>query len=171
MQPRTITGLTVHIDSFQALAGGTVNTWNVCDGAFDSAQRQRTGGGCGGAFGGADVLQATFSSVASGASEPATATPGNEAYSVPLPLTIKPGMSAFFAVDIVGFTDGTYHLSFQLTAHGAAPVSIAPLSPPIMIAKQARKWSGDTCQSMAAHIRTTSTPEEYVCPPAWPTHR
>lgn len=163
-QPHTLAALGMRIESFQP-SSGPVNEWGICDGFFDSSTRQPGGGGCGGAYGGADVLQAVFTSDTAGATAQATVSTGYAGTSVAPPVVIQPGMSAFFSLSPTGLTtDGTYRLSFQFTAQGAAPVTITPLSPPILIAQHARDWTGQNCQSMANQVPTTAQPEQYVCP-------
>lgn len=165
-QPHTLAALGMRIERFQPITG-TVNEWGFCDGFFDSSTRQLGGGGCGGAYGGADVLQAVFTSDATGASAQASVATNNGGTSFAPPLVIKPGMSAFISITPTGLTaDGTYQLSFQFTAQGAAPVTIAPLTSPILLAQHARDWSGQNCQGMASQIPKTSQSEQYVCPSA-----
>lgn len=166
-RPLTLAALGMRIESFQPSSGGTVNQWGVCDGFYDASQRQLGGGGCGGAYGGADVLQATFTTDAAGATAQATSFDNSTGeQGIAPPLEIEPGKSAFILVQVAGLTaDGTYQLSFQFTPQGQAPVTIAPLTPPILVAQNARTWTGQNCERMAAQIPHASQSTLYVCPP------
>jgi hypothetical protein len=162
----SVTSLTVTIASMTP-SSGPVAVWHVCaDGPYDAATQQTTTG-CGGAYGGVDILPVTLPNDNAGASAPAQA--GDQRGSTNLPLVLDPNVSMSFLVPIKGLTQqGTYALSFGLGIDGAAATQLAPRDGSFLIAPSPTVWTGTACESpaMQVQIPATSTDTYYVCPPS-----
>ena len=162
----TLTSLSVNIASFSPSSGPT-SVWHVCqDGPYDAAIKQ-TIGGCGGGMGGAAFLTATLPGDRAGASAAATTT---TQYGGPnLPIRLDPNKSLVIVVGVGGLTSqGTYALSFSISADGAAPVTLNPSDGAFLMAPSATVWTGTACQTpaMRAQIPAATQDTFYVCPPS-----
>lgn len=156
----TLTGLNVTITSFSA-SSGPINVWHICgDGPYDAATGNTTPG-CGGAIGGSAVVAVTLPRDSTGASAPITG--------LSWPVSIDPGKSVVLDIRVQGLTShGTYALSFDVGADGAAPVTVAAGDGSFLMAPSATIWTGTACQTpaMQAQIPPASQDTYYVCPPA-----
>jgi hypothetical protein len=165
----TVTRLNVNIASFIP-SSGPVTVWHICGGgAYDAATKYTTPG-CGGAFGGVDLLAATLPSDSTGASASTTAdTKYQHGRGLNPPIAIDPNKSIVFLVAVNGLTSqGTYALNFSISVDGAAPTTLTPSDGSFLIAPSAIVWTGTACQTpaMQAHIPAATQDTYYVCPPA-----
>jgi hypothetical protein len=164
----TVTSLVVAIASFTP-SSGPVTVWHLCqDGPYDAATQQTTPG-CGGAFGGVDLLAATLPRDTTGASAAAVANPQYHSSGPNPPIAIDPNTSIVFLIAVNGLTSqGTYALGFSLSIDGAPPATLTPSDGPFLIAPAAIVWTGTACQTpgMQAQIPAASQDTYYVCPPA-----
>jgi hypothetical protein len=161
-----VTSLSVTIASMTP-SSGPIAVWHVCsDGPYDAATKQTTTG-CGGSYGGVNILPATLPNDSAGATAPAQA--GDQLGSTNLPIGLGPNSSIEFLIPIKGLTQqGTYSLSFGLGIDGGAPTALTPLDGSFMIAPSPTIWTGTACKSPAMQAQTPAATQDtyYVCPPA-----
>ena len=144
-----------------------INTWQMCDGAYQPGIGV-TGGGCGGAVAADEVMRATFSpSAGQGAAVGATQISANgpSGYG-PFPVTLKPGHTIQITIAItMPSAPGIYTLALTLAGTGVSNTRYAPLTPQLF-APVAHKWNGESCKAsaMLSQIPASATSSYFICP-------
>jgi hypothetical protein len=145
-----------------------IDTWQLCDGAYQPGVGV-TGGGCGGAVLADEDMRATFpASASAGAATSATMMSANgpNGYG-PLPVTLKPGHTLQITVAVtMPTTPGVYTLALTVKATGVSgPAAYAPLTPQLFAATS-HKWNGQNCKasSMLSQIPANATSSYFICP-------
>jgi hypothetical protein len=152
-----IEGASVRIDRFTPFTGA-LNSWQFCDGWYQSGQR--TGGGCGGGYRMDAQLNAAFPADAGvGAVAPASLVADNFNET-----SLPPNQSRILDVTLTAPTaPGTYQFSFSVTLDGAK-TPFASL-PDALLLGPARTWAGDACAIPAMQSQIPSgSADRYICP-------
>lgn len=166
-QPVRLTSVGAGILSMKPVSG-PVDTWQICDGAYQPGPGG-VGGGCGGAVAADENMRAAFAtSATSGATASATVSSagGPNGYG-PLPVTLKPGATILITIAITMPTaPGTYQLGLTISG---GDVSGAPTYAPIdaqLFAPDAHKWNGENCKAaaMKSQIPSAATTSYFICP-------
>ena len=169
-QAHTLDQVSVQIASFTPY-GGHLNEWDSGDtkcGTVYARPQGVSGGGCGGAVGGAACFHATFAEgdgVGSSVSAPFTSAIGCLTGGT-LPLPLPHGQGLNFALGITQpRAPGTYTFTIRLVTD-AGTLTFVPTAP-VLLAPVAHKWSGDACTAAAMQAQipqATDPPTTYICP-------
>ncbi len=145
---------------------GPIDTWQLCDGAYQPGAGVTSG--CGGGVTADEDMRAVFSSGA-GAGEATGAimigANGSQGYG-PIPLTLQPGHTILITIAVtMPSAPGTYTLALTLAGDTVPHTLYAPLTPQLF-APVAHKWSGDSCKAsaMLSQIPASDTSSFYICP-------
>ena len=166
-QPETLTGVSAGLIAVTPYSG-PVDTWQICDGAYQPGAGVR-GGGCGGAVQADEIMRAAFAPAdAAGATVHATldSATGANGYG-PLPVTLKPNASILITIAIaMPSAPGTYRIGLSISGGDStgAP-SYAPLDDQLF-APDAHTWNGDNCKAsaMQSQIPSNATTSYFICP-------
>jgi hypothetical protein len=164
----TLNSVGVGILNFASHAS-PIDTWQICDGAYQNGAAN--GGGCGGGV--TDDL-AVSASFPADATTGATATAsmvsvddfGGTTYTA-LPTQVPPSATIMLAVEIVPpTTPGVYTFGITFNATGNNSAQYAPLAPQLF-AQVAHKWDGNACKDPSVSSQIPSGSQDYwICPNA-----
>lgn len=161
-----ITGAGVGVMSYAPHAS-PIDTWQICDGAYQPGVGV-TLGGCGGAVLADEDMRATFPSGAGAGATTSAAmlsASGANGYG-PLPVTIQPGQTLTITLAItMPSAPGTYTLGLTLSGPDIPSAQYAPLAPQLF-APVAHQWNGQNCKAptMLSQIPTSATSSYFICP-------
>jgi hypothetical protein len=166
----TLKAVSAKIGGFTAYTG-QLNQWNACEYTLTSHQ-QPDGGGCGGAvafcmcfhgsFGGGSPVGTTVAMTQTGAD---LNNPGDNLGKLPLAMTPGQGVTLFLGLD-TPTPAGQYTFAFGVQVDGGATTFAPALSPTVLLAPVAHKWSGHGCQThpaLLAQIAATMPETYYIC--------
>jgi hypothetical protein len=170
-QNHTIQSVSVSVASFTSYTG-QLNSWQPCNGAYDSVARTWASG-CGGGEIFDERVHATLppsGGVGASATGVVTSTSNDSSTPAPnfqpLPLSLAPGKSVSIIFSLtVPTAPGTYAFTLALSFDSVAATKFWT-STPALFAPVAHQWDGQACQasSMQSQIPTTGPETFYICP-------